>query len=253
MNKDELRRYKGVTGYNLGQVEKDYLQHIILGAISRDLAGMLAFKGGTALQKMGIITRFSEDLDFTAKQVPTLERLQRISSGIFSAFNYPVEFDSLTDDERTLSFRMRIRGPLYQGRDSISTLRLEISKRERIMLPPERREINPQYADIIPYVLEVMDLNEILAEKVRAIMTRDKARDLYDLSFIIARNVEVSRDMINRKLAYYNMEFDVDSFMDKCKLLERRWSSEMQILVEMLPPFTEALEEVRRKFSTIHS
>lgn len=251
MNKDELRRYKGVTGYSLGQVEKDYLQHIILGAISRNLAGMLAFKGGTALQKMGIITRFSEDLDFTAKEVPTLERLQRISSGIFSAFNYPVEFDTPTDDERTLSFRMRIRGPLYQGRESISTLRLEISKREQIMIPPERREINPQYSDIIPYVLEVMNLDEIMAEKVRAIMTRDKARDLYDLYFIITRNVVISKDLINKKLAYYNMEFDFDTFLEKCNLLERRWNSEMQTLVDKLPSSTVVLDEVRRKFSNI--
>ena len=65
MNRNELRRYIGITGYSLGQVEKDYFQHIVLAALSRKMAGSLVFKGGTALQKAGVVSRFSEDLDFT--------------------------------------------------------------------------------------------------------------------------------------------------------------------------------------------
>ena len=71
MNRDELRKYIGITGYSLGHVEKDYFQHIILGALSRNFGETLVFKGGTALQKLGVINRFSEDLDFTTQKVHT--------------------------------------------------------------------------------------------------------------------------------------------------------------------------------------
>jgi len=80
MNREELRRYVGVTRFSLGQVEKDYFQHIVLGAISRRMAGLLVFKGGTALQKMGLLTRFSEDLDFTITGEVTLEWLKGTAS-----------------------------------------------------------------------------------------------------------------------------------------------------------------------------
>ena len=63
MNRGELRRYVGSTGHTLGHVEKDYLQHIVLAAYSRKMAGHLVFKGGTALQKLGVVARFSEDLE----------------------------------------------------------------------------------------------------------------------------------------------------------------------------------------------
>jgi len=55
MNRDELKEYIGTTAFSLGHVEKDYFQHIILSGFSRRLSSSLVFKGGTALQKTGII------------------------------------------------------------------------------------------------------------------------------------------------------------------------------------------------------
>ena len=236
MNRDELLKYKGVTGFSLGQVEKDYLQHIILGALSRNISGMIAFKGGTALQKTGIISRFSEDLDFTAREKVSIERLRKIAVGVLSAYNYPVEIDHELNDERTVSFRMKIQGPLYRGRNSLSTLRIEISKKESILMPTDRREISPLYSDIMPYLIEIMHKDEIAAEKVRAILTRDKARDLYDLYFLLSRNIIVSKKVIDRKLEYYGLKFDAKKFLGKCEQYERKWNAEMRQLVGSPPP-----------------
>ena len=251
MNREELLRYKGVTGFSLGQVEKDYLQHIVLSALSRNISGMIAFKGGTALQKSGIITRFSEDLDFTAREEFSIERLMKITTGVFSAYNYPMEIDNELDDERTSSFRMKIQGPLYQGLRSLSSLRIEVSKREAILMPTDRMEITPLYSDIMPYVLEIMHKDEIAAEKVRAILTRDKARDLYDFYFLSGRKIRLSAKVLDEKLEYYNMKFDAEGFIDKCEQYEKIWNPEMRYLVGTPPSFQQVMDEVRKRINEI--
>jgi len=61
---------------------------------------------------------------------------------------------------------------------------VEISTRKDIVNKPLNLVLNTPY--LIPEkTLLGMDLNEVCAEKVRAIMKRDKPRDLYDLFFLI--------------------------------------------------------------------
>ncbi len=244
MNREELKKYIGITGHSLGQVEKDYLQHIILGAISRNMGGEITFKGGTALQKTGIVTRFSEDLDFTARKPQTMERLSRAVTSALDAYNYPSESDRTMDDERTIGFRLLIQGPLYKGPESLSSVRIEISKRESVFEEPERKEIAPPYADILPYIIEVMNPEEIASEKVRAILTRSKARDMYDLYMLMLGGKKPDLDTVNQKLQYYDLEFNRENFMKQCKLLERKWDSEMAQLVGETPSFRTVCEFV---------
>jgi hypothetical protein len=237
MNMDELKHYIGITGHSLGQVEKDYLQHIILGALSRNMGGEITFKGGTALQKTGFVTRFSEDLDFTATKPQTMARLSSAVASTLDAYNYSSKIDQIMDDDRTIGFRIMIQGPLYKGPESLSSVRIEISKRESVLQEPDRKEIAPPYADILPYILEVMNLEEIASEKVRAILTRSKARDLYDLHMLMLKGKKPNIDMVNQKLLYYDLEFNLENFMKQCKLLEKKWDSEMAQLVGETPPF----------------
>lgn len=245
MNRDELSRYKGVTGFNLGQVEKDYLQHIVLGAISRNLSGAVVFKGGTALQKLGITRRFSEDLDFTAREDIPISRLRAMTSAVLSVYNYPVEYDTIRDDERTVGFRMMIHGPLHRDAQSLCSLRIEISRRESVLLPPSRTEMAPLYTDVMPYVLSIMHLDEMTAEKIRAILTRTKARDLYDLYYLARQNVTVTTDLIRDKLAYYGVDFHPAQFLVRCEGFQRRWDTEMGSLVGSPPPFHRILDGIR--------
>lgn len=245
MNREELRRYIGVTGFSLGQVEKDYFQHIVLGAISRRMAGLLVFKGGTALQKTGLLTRFSEDLDFTVTGEVTLEGLKGTASTALESYNYPVDLDNFVEDERTLGFRLKIQGPLFRDQRGICTIRIEASKREEVSLPPRSVEISPAYYDILPYVLEVMDLEEIAAEKVRAIYTRDRARDLYDLYRLVGRGTRIREDLAQEKLKYYGMRFSKGEFLRRCASVSNKWRGELRSLLESVPPKDEALRTIK--------
>jgi predicted nucleotidyltransferase component of viral defense system len=78
LTRNDLLPYKEATGFNLGQIEKDYVQHLFLMNLYRRVGDEIAFKGGTALQKTYGLNRFSEDLDFaltkTFKLVPIIDR-----------------------------------------------------------------------------------------------------------------------------------------------------------------------------------
>lgn len=252
MNRDELKKYIGITGYSLGQVEKDYLQHIVLGEISRNIGGEITFKGGTALQKIGILHRFSEDLDFTARKPLKIDRLKKIASNAFIAYDYPADIGQTIDDERSVGFRLKIQGPLYKGITSLSSIRIEISRRESAELVPIQKEIAPPYADILPYTLAIMDLNEITSEKVRAILTRNRARDLYDLYILIKKGNRPRIELVNKKLQYYSTEFKMVKFKERCKQVGKKWDNELTQLLGETPPYKPAYELVVKKVSEMN-
>lgn len=251
MNRDDLKRYIGMTGYNLGQVEKDYFQHIILGALSRSGAGSLVFKGGTALQKTGVTKRFSEDLDFTMGAPASLDSLKDTAAGTIRNYNYPVRAANFEESERSVSFRLKIEGPLFRNGRGACTVRVEASRREKVFLEPDRREFTPPYSDILPYIFDVMHPDEMLAEKCRAILTRQKARDLFDLHRLLERGARLDRALVDSKLEYYGMSFDLGVFSDKCDRLGPGWERELGALMQNPPSFdavsTAVMKALRHK------
>ncbi len=246
MNRDELKSYVGVTAFSMGQVEKDYLQHIVLGSLSRRLGGALVFKGGTALQKLGVVRRFSEDLDFTATEAVSLPRLEEASVTALRAFNFPVVVDRPVDDERTVAFRLKVQGPLYRGPRTLCSITVEVSRREVVVQAPERHEIAPPYRDVLPYVVLAMQLEEVLAEKVRALATCHRARDLYDIAVLERRGLVLDAGLVEGKMEYYGNRLDRAQVLRRARALEAGWVAELRDLVEVVPPFGEAIEALER-------
>ncbi len=245
MNRDQLSKYVGITGYSLGHVEKDYFQHIILSALSRKMAGILVFKGGTALQKTGVLPRFSEDLDFTQVERFQPLYLEQIAIGAIEDHNFNMAADRHLNDERTTGLRLKIEGPLYHNGRGGCTIRIEVSKRETIVRTPENIELDPPYPDILPYVMNVMHKEEMLAEKVRTIYTRQKARDLYDLYRLFQIGVPLNIQLVNEKLAYYSLSFEDTEFHNNCMRLQKSWNNELEALMIKVPAFEDVMNSVR--------
>lgn len=72
-----------------------------------------------------------------------------------------------------------------------------------------------------------MNLKEILAEKIHSIFAREKARDLYDLFFLL-RFVEIDKKIIERKLEIFNMSFSFERFKRKINRIEKVWEKELK-------------------------
>ncbi|MBI4360968.1 nucleotidyl transferase AbiEii/AbiGii toxin family protein [Candidatus Micrarchaeota archaeon] len=219
----------GPPGFTLGQKEKDYVQHWLLSYLSRTgFAGV--FKGGTCLQKAFQLPRYSEDLDFTLADQEEQPDADNASAFLASAgFSEPTWKTSQTPVSKTA--KLRVRGPLYMGKPiSECTVQLEFSLREKTRLEPVITSIQPPYPDVFPYALKTMDATEIAAEKIRAILTRQSARDLYDLYFLLRRNAVPDKELVNGKLTYYEKTFNANEFQKRVRQTEKIWKTEMNAL-----------------------
>jgi len=241
INRPQLEQLKYALGFTIWQAEKDYLQHLFLLFLSRRSKGELIFKGGTALQKAHGLGRFSIDLDFNLGQ-PDFDiggLLEKIASDM-SRFGYNAVF-GVQDGKSSKPSFLKVKGPLYEGTEkTLSTLRIDVSMREATLLEPRVINIIPLYPDLPPYFATVMALEEILGEKIRAIMCRASARDVYDLWFLFNKNVKPDLPLINKKLEYCNMKFDKKAFLEAVDNRKEAWESELGQLLQHVPEFSPA-------------
>lgn len=237
IDKDTLVRIARLNGMLPYQQEKHYVQSVMLVSLS---AYPLVFKGGTYLWFFHGLNRFSEDLDFTATgQLP--ENLDEIVSSDSRLFGVENKVKRIAGNDRSLSFRMSAKGPLNTSDIDLCHIYAEISRRETVIRKPVSLRLDlPAYGLPIK-IVSGMDLDEVAAEKVRAVMTRNKARDVFDLSFLVRKGVSFDAKLVEKKLEYYKLSFSAADFI---KALDRRkpvWEKELNSLVlGELPSFSEA-------------
>ncbi|MBI2449727.1 nucleotidyl transferase AbiEii/AbiGii toxin family protein [Candidatus Pacearchaeota archaeon] len=248
LDKRELEKFKLSSGFNLGQIEKDYLQNLFLLFFSRNIKDEIIFKGGTAIQKIYGLNRFSEDLDFTLiKDLDLDSVIEQVSKNLIN-FGFETSYE-LLKSKSSKNYRLRIKGPLFDGTDkTIASLRIEVSLRNDSVLEPDLKEIIPLYQDIQPYIILVMNIQEILAEKIRTIMQREKARDVYDLWFLLKKNIKIDYKLIDEKFKIYELIFNKDIFLRKLKETEKIWKQELSGYISLIPDFNNILKEIRKYF-----
>ncbi|MEK6971048.1 MAG: nucleotidyl transferase AbiEii/AbiGii toxin family protein [archaeon] len=226
------------------QQEKHYLQSAILSQLG-DFP--LVFKGGTYLWFFHGLERFSEDLDFTLDGKFPADMNRKVSDGL-KLLEITHTIKVTQDNPVGFSFRISAKGPLYKNENSLCHVYVEISKRENILDDTTAFEIiNSNY--LIPStIIRGMSLQEVAAEKVRAIMSREKPRDVYDLAFLIKeKKILFDEKFINHKMEYYNEKFDEKKFMKKLEQKRKDWKKEMnQIMLSKLPPFDDELTIIRK-------
>jgi len=208
---DDITRLAKANKLKPYQQEKNYIQTATLSGIYTALVDELIFKGGTALFFFYGLDRFSEDLDFTRIKQYNYNQLKTMISDIFTILHVNHEIKT----EKSLAgktFKVKAEGPLYKGPLSTSIVSVDISERNDIVLKLDIKEIIPMYDDLRPFTIPVMKKEEILAEKVRALITRKRARDLYDIAFLLKKEVDWEDDLINKKLSYYNKTFNQEEF-----------------------------------------
>lgn len=101
--------------------------------------------------------------------------------------------------------------------------------------------------EVLPFFVIVMNKDEILAEKVRTVITRNRARDIYDLWFLLQGGAGIDLKLINAKLSYYKKEFDKEVFMEQLRTKEGYWEPELKSLViGRLPGFDVVYKDVKK-------
>lgn len=207
----------------------------------------LVFKGGTYLWFFYGLPRFSEDLDFTTISKVNGNISEKVSKGL-SLLGVANEARIESNDKNSFSFKIMAHGPLYSSQNSRCVVYVEISKRENVL-----NETLPAKLDLQEYQLPVrilmgMNLDEVAAEKVRAIMSRNKARDAYDLYYLIKeKEVKFDKEIVDKKLEYIGKRFSLAYFRAALGEKDRTFEKELANLVfRPLPRFEEVKSAIEK-------
>jgi len=241
----EVARLKRLTPAN---AERDYIQELLLFAIYSEIGPELVFKGGTCLYKLHKLSRFSEDLDFTLSKRIDLEEAVRMSIDRLRFLGVSGSLKEVKKHPREINLRSLFRGPFYRGsRESLCFIPLNVSLRERVILNLERMTISSMYREIPSFDVFSMRAEEILAEKARAILTRKKPRDLYDMWFLLEKGIRLDQRLVNRKLAAYGIRFDARRFVDRIEDMAKLWRVDLKnLVIGELPEFDVVKSSVIR-------
>ena len=245
ISRSELTRIAEMKHLTIRNAEKDYLLEFLLYSLSDDRRS-LVFKGGTALYKFYNLNRFSEDLDFDAigKRLDSDKIIKKIIrnlelSGMQRALPEKIEYSNETN------IRFAIRGPLYDGsKNSMSRVTINISKRER-PLSYSMKLLISAFPEIPSFELSVLNIEEIAAEKIRCIITREKPRDIYDLWFLSKKGITLDVSLINKKLKIYKLTYNQKKFVEKVNEKQKMWKRDLQdLIIGNLPEFNSVVAEL---------
>ncbi len=237
IERETIERLANAWNAKPWQQEKHYIQSAILSQMQEY---PLVFKGGTYLWFFHGLQRFSEDLDFTLDGKLPLKVSEQVSKGL-DALEIAHTVKITQDTPIGFSFRISAKGPLYRNENSLCHVYVEISRRENILNETIPFELANAHYLIPSTIVRGMSLSEVAAEKMRAIMTRNKPRDVYDLAFLIRmKKVPFDEKFINHKMKYYHEKFDRKTFFQKLGEKGKDWKNEMtNIVLARLPLFED--------------
>jgi predicted nucleotidyltransferase component of viral defense system len=237
----QIQRLAQRHGIGAQAQERDYVQGLLLFQFySR--SQQLVFKGGTALRIVYNGNRFSEDLDFNAGA--PLETVKGLWQGAVNGLlNFGMEAEARNEwqSDEGYSFDVSYRGPLYDGRD-----RTKGKVRVDINLRPEevetRRElVSPEYDDLRPFVVNVISPSHLLAEKVRALFTRGKPRDAYDIWLLSARGIELNRALLEQKFTPLEIPLTRERLQTSLEKAQADWERDLRPLLSQFVKWEDAL------------
>jgi len=252
IGREDILAYARMRNIDPFMIENDYLQHIALICLYEEFSNDLLFKGGTALQKLYGLDRLSRDLDFNLIEGDEEEKLARTVKRMNDY--YACSIAPKQRIKHGVGYKMQIEGPSFASTGIRHVLPITFNKEEKPLLKPEFKTINPgmiyKDPDLHAYSLLVMNIKEITAEKVRALLTRKEAkpRDLYDLWFLLSNNFTIDIDLVNKKMGFDHAAFSIERLNARIKEIKPLWESDLKPLTKILPSYGEASKIVLHAF-----
>ena len=250
-------------------IEKDYvLGWLLAGFASHPVASATwIFKGGTCLKKCYFETyRFSEDLDFTLLPgAPySAPAIQAIVAEVAAATAERSGIELPVDRVEIVPRKDKLGRPTFQGKVSYRgplvmphwpRVLLDITQNEPVVSPVSQRTIFHPYPDELPAKAPVScySLNELFAEKTRALYERTRPRDLYDVAHLGERHgefqIDSARAIFRQKCASKGFAAPTaDTLMTVVRgsdELRSEWANMLAHQLPALPPFEHVLHRVR--------
>lgn len=217
-------------------VVKEGLHRDILSCIAQSgLSREIVFQGGTALRLCYDNNRYSEDLDFVTEKPVSDSSINKfktlLSDVIGNDYDAQVEFKDPKQPQgpaNATGIEVR-RWSVKIGLDSLpgsnkTKQLIHVEVAEGIpALDAKPRAIRQFTAQPLqtspPIVLQVSSKEEILADKLVALIGRQylKARDIWDIKFLIDNNTAINDDWIIEKCGHYSIADSAGDIARKLK------------------------------------
>lgn len=222
----EIDKIAIAQGVRATQIQKDYVISWVLWGIAQNdiLKEKLVFKGGTCLKKIHFENyRYSEDIDFTLSEDEIsddeiMKNFNILYDNVYAASR--IKLSELEDsfdihrDSGSIKFKIQYEGP--HGSDSI---KVDITRGETIIFDVIHKPVFNQYSDLNEeddILIKSYSLNEVLIEKITALMSRTIPRDLYDFDYLLEeKGLELDDVYIEFLTKAENKGHDPKMFLDK--------------------------------------
>lgn len=243
ISREELEAQVEAMQITLANVERDYVFGWLISGFYAEshMAEALTLKGGNALRKGYLpASRFSDDLDFSCATELDGDRILAAfnESCRYAAARSGVAFD--LGRNRIVDYHEVERGKsvyklaLYfqdfagDARPVDIKVRVDVTEFDRLHLPVRSRNLIHQYSDAaeVSVPIRVVALEEALADKLRCLLQRRYAYDLFDLVYgtFISKDLAIDRGALMRTFLAKSI-FAPDPQAAKQLLLTAPWES----------------------------
>lgn len=230
----EISKKKGLR--NKEYMEKDYFQDLFLFSLFKK-TNKFIFKGGIALYKLYGMPRFSEDLDFSLLEDLDFKIIKNITETVVKDTDcFKIKSTKKTKD--SLLIKIACKGILTR----YNTLRIDINFKNKVIKGFDVKNYIPEYVDITPFSLRLLKLEEIISEKIHSLLSREKARDLFDLFFLLKLS-EFDKKLTRKKLEIFNMKFNKKKLIKNINKIEDVWEKELKAFVLAELPRFESVKK----------
>lgn len=246
------------------QIEKDYILTWILAGISSHerLSALMSFKGGTVLKKVYFEDyRYSEDLDFTllddsVSNEEIFACFQQVFNWIKEEANIALQIIEDGEQESgSINFYIAYTGPLG-GTGLNKKVKVDITRKETLEFETSQKPVFIHYSDMNSFKVLCYPLEEVLIEKMCALMGRTQPRDLYDLWYLLEYDKmdiayswpEFERKAINKGHTPAAFKEKVQSKLNGFK---GRWEGSLSSQIKDLPGFDLVVRELNKHFRKI--
>jgi len=249
ISENRLRALARTKEAGVGLMEKDYVNSWILYALFQSsFLDKLLFKGGTALSKLYFPQRwrFSEDLDFTVigeieNLIPNLERCLSDTSDL-SGIGFRIRDTHKNPDYAQI--KIQYDAILAQK----NTTKLDLFWDELVHFSSV--ESTYTFEDVPEFDLQYYSLEEIFVEKLRSLFQRARARDYFDLYWLIELkdfDCKHIKEALEEKASFKGLEITRTNFPSPKEIEEVRnyWDRALDRLTNSKPDFDKVVETIK--------
>jgi predicted nucleotidyltransferase component of viral defense system len=236
--KEKAREYSVPTS----TIERDYAQNWLLKYLYHP---DIILKGGTGIKKVYHENyRFSDDLDFSlTSPIKYKDLFTHMNEAVERAkeevgINFQINNDFT---ETKTGFRGKIYFNIIQNAAGTPlSIKVDITNydNEIILLPTEKKKVFHSYSDELNAEIEVYSLEEIFAEKIRALIQRTRARDLYDVGMLYDLiNKNKVLQILDEKFDFKGVILDISSLTKRKDDFSSAWDKSLHHQLIVIPNF----------------